>query len=183
MDLSITTAQNLAIFSTGTNYDLTLSSGTWTGSNTVDVTGNGSATLVVTSAGLSAFTTAVNITDPNSTGGDGVTFNTSQASGYFNNFNITLSGASAASALAFNGATSFENSASLAAVVNGSVVINAGASLTSETGSIALDATGTNVALTAGGEVISQSGCDHARGHRQRDDQFRHHDQRRQRAP
>ncbi|HEY5311749.1 MAG TPA: hypothetical protein VIK18_04495, partial [Pirellulales bacterium] len=136
LNLVLAANQNVGIISTGTNYDLTLSSGTWTGTDDANVTGNGSATLVVTNAGLSAFTTDINITDAGSTGGDGVTFNTSQASGYFNSFNIALSNATTTSALAFNGATNFENSASLSAAVDGSVVINSGASLTSYAGSI-----------------------------------------------
>ena len=159
LNLAINTDDQVSVISTGTSYQFTLASGVWSGANDADVTGNGSSTLTVTSAGISAFTSAINITDTGSTGGDALTFNNSLASGYFNNFAVTLTNATASSALVFNGATNFENSASLTAAVNGSVVINAGATLTSNTGSISLDATGTNVALTAGGNVISQSGA------------------------
>jgi hypothetical protein len=69
-----------------------------------------SARLTITSAGVAAFTGGIAITDTGSTGGDGVTFNTSQAFGYFNSFVITLSNSSA-TGLTFNGATSLENSA------------------------------------------------------------------------
>jgi sugar lactone lactonase YvrE len=157
LNLVLAANQNVGVSSSGTAYTLTLNSGTWSGTNDPNISGNGTSTLSVTSAGLSAFTSGVNITDTGSTGGDGVTFNDSGTSGYLNSFVITLSHSSA-TGLAFNGATTFENSAALTAAVNGAVGINSTAVLTSQAGSIALSSTGTNTALTAGGNVISTSG-------------------------
>ncbi|HEY5312710.1 MAG TPA: hypothetical protein VIK18_09320, partial [Pirellulales bacterium] len=158
LNLVLGTNQNAAVISTGTTYSLTLSSGTWTGTNDAKVTGNGSATLVVTSAGLAAFTSGVNITDTGSTGGDGVTFSNSQASAYFNSFDITLADSASAGGLSFNGPTTFNGSAALIAAASGSVIINAAATLNMGSGSLSLAATGSNVALTASGNIISQGG-------------------------
>src|SRR5271163_3216056 len=66
LNLVFGTNQDVSVISTGAAYSLTLSTGTWSGTNDSDVSGNGLSTLTVTSAGLGAFTTAINITDTGS---------------------------------------------------------------------------------------------------------------------
>jgi hypothetical protein len=54
----------VTIVATGTpSYTLTLNSDTWSGTNDANVTGNGTATLTVTAAGIAAFTSKIGITD------------------------------------------------------------------------------------------------------------------------
>src|SRR5262245_52321984 len=106
---------NAAIVATSTpSYTLTLSNGdTWSGTNDGNVTGNGTATLTVTAAGIGAFTNQISIIDA-AAGSDSVTFNNSGTNSYANNFTINLSNA-AAGAIAFNGTSSFSGASTLTA--------------------------------------------------------------------
>jgi hypothetical protein len=61
LDLDVANT-SVAIVSAGTSYSLTLTGDTWSGTDSANVTGNGTAVLTVTAAGLAAFNT-VNITD------------------------------------------------------------------------------------------------------------------------
>src|SRR5690348_5287278 len=61
LDLNVPNA-TLAVVSAGTSYTLTLTGDVWSGTNSGNVTGNGTSTLTVTAAGLAAFDT-VNVTD------------------------------------------------------------------------------------------------------------------------
>ena len=157
LNLVLATNDQVAIASTGTAYTLTLASDTWTGTNGANVSGNGTSTLTVTSAGLAAFTTGITITDTGSAGGDSVTFVDSQASAYFNNFHLTLTN-SAATGLAFNGTSAFASTVSLTAAVNGNVTINSGATVNLLSGALTLESTGTNTSLTASGNIVTQGG-------------------------
>jgi len=76
LDLVLGTSEKVAIVATSTpSYSLTLTGGTWSGTNSTDVTGNGTSSLTITSAGITAFSTGIDITDSGSTGGDAVAFN------------------------------------------------------------------------------------------------------------
>ena len=105
LNLVLGSNQQAAIISTGSTYQLSLNTGSWSGNDDTNVAGNGSSTLTVTNAGLGAFTTAINITDTGSTGGDSVTFNNSSA--YVNSFSIQLTNSAATNGLAFSGNTTF----------------------------------------------------------------------------
>ena len=71
---------NVALVSNGSSYAFTLTGDTWSGSNDANVTGNGTATLTVTSAGIAAFTSKIGITD--AAARTSVTFNDSGAKTY-----------------------------------------------------------------------------------------------------
>jgi sugar lactone lactonase YvrE len=157
LNLVLGTNENAAIISTGTSYQLTLASSTWSGTNDGNITGTGTNTLTVSSAGLLAFTTAINIADTSSTGGDAVSFSNSLSSGYANNFVITLAHSTAG--LAFSGTSLFTGSSALTATASGAIVINSGASVTTNGGAIGLVVTGINAPLTASGNVLSNGGA------------------------
>ena len=162
LSLVLGTNENVAITSTGSTYSLSLgATGTWSGTNDTNVTGNGSSTLTVTNSGLTAFTAGINITDAGSGGGDAVVFNDSTTSTYANSFSITLVNSSSGAStpgLAFNGATTFSSNSTLTASVNGDVIINSGATLTTYSGTVSLLATGANAPLTVNGNLISRYG-------------------------
>src|SRR5437868_12959191 len=79
--------KSVGIVSAGTSYTLTLTGDTWSGTDSANVTGNGTALLTVTTAGLATFGT-VNLTD--SAAGSAVSFNDSGANAFTDNFNVTL---------------------------------------------------------------------------------------------
>jgi hypothetical protein len=160
---------NVAIVSNGTSYTLTLTGDTWSGTNDANVTGNGTATLTVTAAGIAAFTNHVSLVD-STAGGDGVTFNDSGANSYANNFNINLSNAAAGS-ISFNGTTSFSGANTLSASTTDFISFNGGATVQTNAGSLTLTATGTvagsyvginvnnaTVESTTGGITLSGTG-------------------------
>ena len=167
LNLGLQTNEKLSIFSMGSAYQLSLSApNTWSGTNDANVSGNGSGTLTVTSAGISAFTTAISISDASSAGGDAVVFADSQAAGYFNPFILTLSHSSSGAStpgLAFSGNTSFSSGSafngSLNAAINGDIIVSVGATLSTNQGVLSLAATGNNAPLTVNGNVLSQSGA------------------------
>jgi hypothetical protein len=162
LSLGLGTGEKVAIISTGSTYILSLdTTGTWSGVNDANVTGTTTNILTVTNAGLTAFTSSVQITDTGSGGGDAIVFNDSLASGYSNNFVIDLTNSSSGAAtpgLAFDGASLFTGSAGLTASVNGDIIVNSTASITSSGSPINLMATGTNAPLTDDGNIISNSG-------------------------
>lgn len=133
--LTLTLAQNdaVAIVANPSTYTLKLTSGTWTGSDDGNVSGNGTATLTVQEASFNQ----VNLTDTGA--GTSVTFNDSGSNPYASSFNIALTNA-AAESIAFNGATSFTLSNALSASTSGFVVANSGASITTVSGGITLSA-------------------------------------------
>ena len=64
LNLVLNTANtNAAIVSAGTSYSVTLTGDTWVGTNDANVTGNGTATLTVTTAGIAAFTNQISLAD------------------------------------------------------------------------------------------------------------------------
>ena len=156
MNLALSTNEQVAIVSTGSTYQLSLASSTWSGTNDTKSTGTGTNTLTVTSAGISALTSGINITDTGSSGGDGVAFGDASTGGYANSFVITLANSTAG--VAFSGPSSFAGAASLTVTSTGAIVINFGASVSSNSGAIDLAATGNETPLTASGNVLSNSG-------------------------
>lgn len=156
LNLVLGSNQQAAIISTGSTYNLTLNSGTWSGTNDANVTGNGSSTLTVTSSGIGAFTTAISITDTGSSGGDAVAFANSLTSGYANNFVVNLTQSS--STVTFTGTSLFTGNSALTAAAAGNIIVNSNASIITAGGSIRLVSTGSNTSLTDSGNVLSNGG-------------------------
>ncbi len=86
--LDLAADEQVSIASTETGYQVDLASGTWSGSNSANVTGHGTAQLQITLAGLSAFD-AIAISD--SGDGVGVVFAASTST-YTDNFSVVLDG-------------------------------------------------------------------------------------------
>jgi hypothetical protein len=160
LNLVLNTANvNAAIVSSGTSYTVTLTGDTWTGTNDANVTGNGTATLTVTAAGIAAFTNQISVADA-AAGGDSVTFNDSGANLYANNFNVKLSNAAAGS-ITFNGQSSF-GAHSLSASTTRNIAANSGAAIFTTSGDITLSAnqqatptSGNFVGIDVNGAIIS----------------------------
>jgi hypothetical protein len=165
LNLDLTAANtNAAIVSNGTSYTITLTGGVWSGTNDANVTGNGTATLTVTAAGIAAFTIQISLVDA-AAAGDSVTFNDSGANAYANNFNINLSNA-AASAIAFNGHSSFSGADSLSATTTRTIVANSGAVLSAASGNLTLSANeqatptaGNFVGIDVSGATVTTTGA------------------------
>ena len=150
-----TAAESVGIVSNGATYTLTLVGGTWVGVDSANVTGNTTAVLTVTAAGLATFDT-VNLTD--SAAATSAAFNDSGANTYTDNFSIVLNNGSGG--IAFNGASSFTGSLTLNA--DNTIVDNAGATLV-VTGTTSLTAgAANNITLDNGndfgGDVTVVSG-------------------------
>lgn len=136
MDLNVA-SQMVTVVSTGTTYTFTLSGGAtnaWTGTTSANVTVSG-ATLTITSAGKTAFST-INITDSQT--GTGVAFATSGVNTYADNFNITLD--NTAGAISFAGSSAFDGSNALNIITDGYISFPSASSLSSVNGDINLSA-------------------------------------------
>ena len=162
LSLVLGTNEKVDIVSTGPTYTLALTSGTWSGTDNANEAGNGTSRLTVTSPGITAFTTGLDITDTGSAGGDAVTFDASQlVRAYTNNITIDLTHSSAGAGtpgLAFLGHTTFANGVGLIAAVNGDIVVNAGGGINMAGGALSLSATGTNAPLTLNGGILNTTG-------------------------
>lgn len=125
----------VGVVSAGTSYTLTLTGDTWSGSDSGNVTGNGTNTLSVSTAGLGVFDT-INITD--SAIGSAVNFNNSNANSYGDTFNVNLD--EAAGTIMFSGASSFTGMAALTASTSRNIVFSSGASVSTFDGNLTLNA-------------------------------------------
>ncbi len=137
LDITLQANDALQIASNGNTYALTLASGTWTGTNDANANVGGS-TLTVTTAGQTAFSTGIHITDAGGTGAS-VSFIDSGFSAYVNNFTIDLQNSPAAPGLEFSGNSSF-GANTLDATVSTSIVLNSGANASTSSGDIKLNA-------------------------------------------
>jgi hypothetical protein len=136
LDLDVA-SQLVSVVSNGTTYTFTLSGGatnTWTGTTSSSVSVSG-AVLTVTATGLTTFGT-INITDSQT--GNAVTFNTSGANAYSDNFNVTLD--NTPGAVTFNGASSFSGSNALNVTTSMYISFAAAAGLSTVNGNLTLDA-------------------------------------------
>src|SRR5688572_14160069 len=156
LDVANTSA---AIVSAGTSYSLTLTGDTWSGTDSANATGNGTALLTVTADGLAAFNT-VNITD--SAAGSAVNFNDSGANTYSDSLNVTLD--AAAGPITFNGNSSFVGASSLFASTSQNIALVSGASLSTVDGNLTLSANAAGTgsftvpAIDVNGGTITTSG-------------------------
>ena len=131
-----TTGEQVGIVSNGTSYTLSLTGGTWVGTNTARVTGNGTTTLSVTTAGLAAFN-LVNITD--SAQNTAVNFNNSGANAYSDSFTVTLDNDTSVSvsevSVLFSGTSAF-GASNLTVNTTRNIQLDSGAGLTTTSGNI-----------------------------------------------
>ena len=94
MTLDLLAGASVDVISNGANYTFTLSgTDTWSGTDSANVTGNGTNTLTVTSAGIAAFTD-INIMDSGDTAS--VNFNNSGVNTFSENITVTLDNTGAA---------------------------------------------------------------------------------------
>ena len=143
---------SVALIAGATNYTLTLTGGTWSGTNSGSVTGNGTNTLTVTKDAFPL----INVTDSNS--GISVTFNDSGANTYTDDWSIVLD-AAAASSISFNGATPFATTSNLSATTTKSLLVNSGASVSAVAGTIGLTSTAQNISLASGASLTTATGA------------------------
>src|SRR5215470_7117534 len=134
LDLNVAN-EAISIVSGGTSYTLTLNAGnTWSGTDSANVTGNGSATLTVTDAGLSAFN-AVNLTDSNTS--SAVTFADSGANAYGDAFTVTLD--NSPGVVTFSGASRFDAN-DLTVTTARNILVTSGAVVQTSTGDLTFSA-------------------------------------------
>ena len=147
LTIDILAGETVSIVSAGTSYSLT-SSSTWSGTNSANVTGNGTSTLTVTTAGLAAFN-SVSIGDSGANAS--VNFNNSGANSYSDSISVDLN-EPAAGTITFNGATSFVSANSLVANSARHIQVNPAASISVVDGGMSLSANtaGTLAAGTRG---------------------------------
>ncbi|HUY90682.1 MAG TPA: DUF4214 domain-containing protein [Pirellulales bacterium] len=136
-NLIVNLAANEAVGVAATGADaatLTLTGGTWSGTDDANVSGNGTATLTV------AHESAFGLVDVSDSGtATSVAFNDSGANAYATSFTIGLHDSPAIPGLAFNGTSSF-GAFDLDANVDSSIAVNSGASLSTTSGNITLQA-------------------------------------------
>jgi hypothetical protein len=134
LNLDLAAGEQVGVVANAASYTLTLTGGTWTGSNSFNVTGNGTSTLTVTPFGLLAFTT-VNLTD--SGAGAGVAFADSGANPYGDNFTVTLDSGSAGVTL--TGASAFGVNA-LSVTTDRNIAVGGGANVSTTGGNLTFSA-------------------------------------------
>jgi hypothetical protein len=129
----------VSIAATATGYTFTLSAGgVWTGSAT-GASASG-VTLTIDATGLTTYDT-FSITD--GAVGAALTFNTSGANTYKDNFSINLDGDGAGGIpgiVTFNGASSFTGSNAISIITTTNIVFNSASSLSTVDGNLTLDA-------------------------------------------
>jgi hypothetical protein len=142
-------SENLAIVSHGTSYtftslqNFTAASGTDPANQGTAFGGLGTHTLTLTGPGLAQYTSGITIT--NAGLNDTVTFNSSGASAYVNNFTVALGNAGAGT-ITFNGSSNF-GAFNLQASTLSSILLNVGASVTTTSGNVTLQAGDAGVTL------------------------------------
>ncbi len=116
LQIDLAANESLAVSSAGASYNLALSGGTFSGTDSANVTGNGTVSLSVIAAAF----TEVKIDDSGT--GVNVNFNNSGVNTYTSSFTVTLDSTAPGSST-FNGATAFVGNSSLF-VQAGSVTAN-----------------------------------------------------------
>lgn len=134
LNLNLLAGEQVSVVANAGTYKLTLTGGSWTGTNSANVTGTGTAAPTVTSAGIAVFT-GVAITDGGS--GAGVAFNDSGANGYSEAFTVTLDNGS--NGVRFHGASSF-GAQNLTVNTDRGIAVGTGAAVTASNGTITLNA-------------------------------------------
>ncbi|QEG38732.1 dockerin type I domain-containing protein [Roseimaritima ulvae] len=139
LNLQLQANENVGIVANANSYSLTITGGTgsWSGTNSANVTGNANNVLTVTATGQSVFDT-INITD--TAANTSVTFNDSGVNSYTDAFNVTLSNAGAGN-VSFAGNSNFDTpDGSLTAQTTAAITVNGGAAVTQVSGTLSLTA-------------------------------------------
>jgi hypothetical protein len=151
--------ESVAITAGASSYTFALTAGTWSGTNSADATGNGTASLSAVKASFTAVTV-----DDGSTG-NAVTFNTSGANTYASSFTVTLDAATA-STITFNGNTAFTGSAAFSASTSRDINVASGAAVSVVDGALSLSANqqvtptaGTFVGVLVNSGVLQSTGA------------------------
>jgi autotransporter-associated beta strand protein len=134
----LASSENLLITTGGSSYTMTLTGGIFSGTNSANVTGNGTTTLTVTSAGIAAYISGIAITDPSAESATLVYFGGLSSNAYANSFNVTLT--LATDVVIFGGNTYFA-SGSLYAYA-GLVYLSSDANVSTGGGNLTLTASG-----------------------------------------
>jgi hypothetical protein len=148
LQIALGTNETAGIVSQGSSYALSLSGGTWSGPDSANVTGDGSAALMVTSAGLSTFT-QISIVDTG--GGDRVDFNDCGTNAYITSLAVGLTHSSAG--IYFSGTSTFSGTASLSASTDCYCLLDA-ANLSMAEGDLSLTGTGAVAGVNCSIDVI-----------------------------
>ncbi len=133
LQIDLAANESVAITSTGTQYSLALTGGAYSGTNSANVTGNGTSSLTVTAASF----TEVKIDDAGAS--TSVVFNNSGANTYGSSFTVLLDQASAGT-ITFNGTSSFVGSSAFSATTARNILVNDGATLSTVNGNLTLSA-------------------------------------------
>ncbi|MFO1485363.1 MAG: choice-of-anchor D domain-containing protein [Verrucomicrobiaceae bacterium] len=131
LQLNLTTAnETVAITAGASSYTFALTGGTWSGTDSADATGNGTASLSAVKASFAAVTV-----DDSSTG-NGANFNDSGANTYTSSFTITLDSTTPGTST-FSGTTAFTGSNALS-LQSGVVLGNSGSVVSTVDGNLTL---------------------------------------------
>ena len=145
----------VSVLSQGRSYVFTLAATTWSGTNSANVSGNGTSTLTVSSAGITAFTTGITLTDNGNPGGSSLIFANSGANFFSNNLNVILPhGTSVTFDVGAN--VRFTGPSALTAYATGTLLVNSSAFVSTDSGAISLSGSG-NVSVSGGATVVSSS--------------------------
>lgn len=145
LDIDVQAGETVTIVANATSYTVS-STGTWSGANSGNVTGNGGSILTVTAAGLGVFD-SIRVTDSGAAAA--FAFGDSGTNTYGDSINVTLDNP-AAETVTFTGSSSFSLAAGISATTAKNIVVNAGSSISVEDGSLTLNA---NSGATAGNFV------------------------------
>jgi autotransporter-associated beta strand protein len=140
LSIVISANENLAVVSSGTSYTFSSNqpmTNAGVGQPT-DFSAFGGTSITLLSAGLARYST-ISIVDALSASNATVTFNSSGANAYSDDFSIILDDP-AAGAITFNGATTFGASNSLSASTARNIVVSSGASVSIANGNLMLSA-------------------------------------------
>ncbi len=152
LNLNLLANERVSIVANASTYTLSLTGGTWSGTDSANVTGNGTATLTVSAAGIAAFTD-VAVTDAGA--GTGVTFNNSGANLYSETFTITLDNGS--NGISIAGRTRFSGTADLFATADSSININNEVSAVGASNNLTFTTTGAGNNVAYGGAGFSNA--------------------------
>lgn len=123
---------------------------TWTGSDSANVTGNGTSTLIVTAAGMGSINSVdifTSFQDKFFVGASLVTFTDSGANSYRSSFNVTINdpfasfqkGFPNAGQVKFEGTTSFTGGAGISVFTNANIVVGPGSTVSTTNGNLTLN--------------------------------------------
>ena len=152
LNLNLLANERVSIVANASTYTLSLTGGTWSGTDSANVTGNGTAALSVTAAGIAAFTD-ISLTDAGA--GTAVTFNNSGANFYSETFTITLD--SGSNGISIAGRTRFSGTADLVATADNSISVDDEVTAAGASNNLTFTTTGAVSSVSYGGAGFSNA--------------------------